>query len=312
MEPTDRGSLVTSVTVRVPAKINLQLAVGALRVDGYHDVASVYQAVSLYDDVTALPATQLRLSVDGDESADVPHDASNLAVRAARLLARRVGRSPEVHLQLHKGIPVAGGMAGGSADGAGALLACASLWDARVPRPELADLAAALGSDVPFALLGGTAVGRGRGERLTSALTRGRFEWVFALAQGGLSTPAVYAECDRLRAGRELPEPRVSDDLLRALRAGDAEALGAALSNDLQAAACQLRPHLRRTLAVGEEHGALGVLVSGSGPTCAFLARDGEHALDLAAALSASGTCRAVRRAHGPVPGARVVREGAV
>jgi 4-diphosphocytidyl-2-C-methyl-D-erythritol kinase len=198
-------------------------------------------------------------------------------------------------------------MAGGSADAAGALLACDALWGTGLDRAGLHELAAGLGSDVPFALIGGTAIGLGRGERLTPALARGTFQWVFAVAEGGLSTPAVYAECDRLREGRVLPEPRVSDALMSALRSGDAAALGQAMTNDLQPAACSLSPGLQRTLDVGAESGALGSLVSGSGPTCAFLARDQEHALDLAIALSAGGVCRAIKRAHGPVPGARVV-----
>ncbi|MDP9399252.1 MAG: 4-(cytidine 5'-diphospho)-2-C-methyl-D-erythritol kinase [Actinomycetota bacterium] len=298
---------MTSVTVRVPAKINLHLAVGGPRPDGFHDVATVYQAVSLYDEVTVTPADALTVEVAGAHVRGVPDDAGNLAARAASVLARRAGLEPRVHLRLVKGIPVAGGMAGGSADAAAALLACDALWGCALPREQLIDLAAELGSDVPFALVGGTAVGNGRGERLTPALTVGRFAWVLGIAEGGLSTPAVYAETDRLRSGRVLPEPRVPDAVLRALRAGDASALGRALGNDLQPAACSLRPQLSATLAVGQEHGALGCLVSGSGPTCAFLTRDDRHAEDLAAALASSGTCADVARAYGPVPGAQLL-----
>jgi 4-diphosphocytidyl-2-C-methyl-D-erythritol kinase len=299
-----------SVTVRVPAKINLQLSVGSVRADGYHDLATVFHAVSLYDEVVATAADDLSLTVDGEDTESVPLDATNLAARAAVLLAERTGVPANVHLHLRKGIPVAGGMAGGSADGAAALLACDALWRTGLDRAELHELATDLGSDVPFALVGGTAVGVGRGERLNPALARGRFDWVLAVADGGLSTPAVYTECDRLRGGRPVVEPRVSETLMTALRAGDAPALGKALSNDLQAAACSLRPQLRQTLQLGEEHGALGAVVSGSGPTCAFLVRDRDHALDLAVALSASGACAGVKRAHGPVPGARVIDEG--
>lgn len=299
-----------AVTVRVPAKLNLALSVGPPRPDGYHTVATVYHAVSLFDEVTASSVRGLRVSVSGD-AGEVPADDSNLAARAARLLADRAGVDADVHLHVRKRIPVAGGMAGGSADAAAALLACETLWQTGYERPALLQLAAELGSDVPFLLLGGTVIGHGRGERLTPALARGHFEWVLALADQGLATPAVYAACDRLRAGRVLPEPRVPDALMAALRAGDALALGQALSNDLEPAACSLRPQLRRTLAAGFEFGALGAIVSGSGPTCAFLARDGEHALDLAVSLTASGTCRTVRRANGPVAGARVVDTGA-
>jgi 4-diphosphocytidyl-2-C-methyl-D-erythritol kinase len=300
------------VKVRAPAKINLQLSVGARRDDGYHDLATVFQAVSLYDEVTATPARRLAITVAGDDVASVPVDETNLAARAVIALAERVALAPDVHLRMRKGIPVAGGMAGGSSDAAAALLACDALWGLRLDRAELLDLAAGLGSDVPFALVGGTAIGMGRGERLMPALARGTYHWVFAFADEGLSTPGVYAELDRLRGERalaNLAELAVSEPLMTALRAGDATALGGVLVNDLEAAACSLRPQLRLTLDVGREYGALGAIVSGSGPTCAFLARDQEQALDLAVALSAAGVCRSVKRAHGPVHGARVVEE---
>jgi 4-diphosphocytidyl-2-C-methyl-D-erythritol kinase len=298
---------VSPVTVRVPAKVNLQLVVGTERADRFHDLATVYHAVSLFDDVTALPGDHLTVSVEGEGAETVPTDDSNLVMVAARALADHLGVEPHAHLHIHKAIPVAAGMAGGSADAAGALLALDRLWDARLDREELVELAAGVGSDVPFALVGHTALGLGRGEKLTPVLARGHFHWVFAFAETGLATPEVYAELDRLRAGSVLAEPRVSDALMSALRSGNAVALGAALDNDLQRAAVSLRPGLAMTLDVGDEYGALGALVSGSGPTCAFLARDEEHALDLAVALTASGTCRTVTSAVGPVGGARVV-----
>lgn len=298
---------MSPVTVRVPAKVNLQLVVGSERSDGFHDLATVYQAVSVFDDVTALPGDHLTVSIEGEGADVVPTDDSNLVLVAARRLAEHLGIEPHAHLHVHKAIPVAAGMAGGSADAAGALLALDRLWDARLERDELVEIAAAIGSDVPFALVGHTAMGLGRGEKLTPVLARGHFHWVFAFAEQGLPTPAVYAELDRLRAGSVLPEPRVSDTLMSALRAGDAVSLGSALGNDLQRAAVSLRPGLAMTLDVGDEYGALGTVVSGSGPTCAFLARDDEHALDLAVALTASGTCRTVTSAVGPVGGARVV-----
>jgi 4-diphosphocytidyl-2-C-methyl-D-erythritol kinase len=298
---------VSPVTVRVPAKVNLELRVGGVRDDGFHDLATVYQAVSLFDDVTALPGDHLTVSVEGEGAEVVPDDGDNLALVAARVLAEHLGVEPHAHLHIHKAIPVAAGLAGGSADAAAALLALERLWGAQLGRDELVDLAASVGSDVPFALVGHTAMGLGRGEKLTPVLARGHFHWVFAFAQEGLSTPEVYAELDRLRRGSVLPEPRVSDAVMTALRAGSAVTLGASLANDLQRAAVSLRPNLTMTLDVGDEYGALGTLVSGSGPTCAFLARDEEHALDLAVALTASGTCRTVTSAVGPVPGARVV-----
>lgn len=301
---------MTSRTARAPAKINLGLSIGAPRRDGFHDVATAYHAVSLYDEVAASAADDLSVTVtsaDGGAVAGVPQDASNLAMAAALALAEHAGVPAHALLHVTKAIPVAGGMAGGSADAAAALVACDDLWGTRVPRAQLLEIAARLGSDVPFSLLGATALGSGRGEVLTPVLARGRFEWVVAVSDEGLSTPEVYAECDRLRARRVLPEPRVPDQLLAALRSGDPVELGAAMYNDLQDAACSLRPSLRNTLAVGDDVGALGSLVSGSGPSVVFLARDGEHALDIAVALTATNVCSSVRRAHGPAHGARVV-----
>lgn len=299
---------MSGVRVRVPSKINLQLSVGPRREDGYHSLVTVFHAVSLMDEVTAIsrPAgSGISLSIEGEGAGLLPLTEENIAWRAVTALATRSGVSPDVHLQISKGIPVAGGMAGGSADAAAALVACDALWRTALGRVDLDALAAQLGSDVTFLLHGGTAVGTGRGEVLSPVLTRSEFHWVIALADGGLSTASVYGEYDRLRP--HAPEPNLSEPLMHALRAGDAVAVGAALSNDLQAPALSLRPSLRRTLDTGMEEGALGGLVSGSGPTCVFLARDAEHALDLTVALSASGTCRSVRRAVGPVTGATVI-----
>ncbi|GAA0945394.1 4-(cytidine 5'-diphospho)-2-C-methyl-D-erythritol kinase [Actinocorallia libanotica] len=297
-----------SVTVKVPAKVNLQLGVGPLRDDGYHDLVNVFHAVSLFDEVTAAPGP-LAVTVAGASIEGVPAGPDNLAARAARRLADHLGREADVSLHIDKAIPVAGGMAGGSADAAAALLACAALWEADVPFETLLELAADVGSDVPFALFGGTALGLGRGERLTALPCAGEFHWVFALADGGLSTPAVFAECDRLRAAfeQEASWPHESPDLLAALASGDPKALGAALTNDLQPAALSLRPSLARTLAAGREYGALGGLVSGSGPTCAFLAADAAHAAELAAALDEADVARTLVTATGPVPGAHVL-----
>lgn len=301
---------MSSVTARAAAKINLFLAVGGPRTDGFHELATVFHAVSLHDDVTASEGEGLGVTVtaeSGIDAAEVPTDASNLAARAAMALAKRARRRPDVHLHIRKAIPVAGGMAGGSADAAAALIACDALWRTKLTRAALYEMAEQLGSDVSFALMGGTAIGRGRGESLSPALARGRFEWVLAMSDEGLSTPDVYGECDRLRVGRVLPEPAVSDAVMSALRAGNAVALGKALCNDLQPAACSLRPELQQTLAVGSESGALGSVVSGSGPTVAFLARDTEHALDIAVALGASGVCSFVKRAQGPASGVRLI-----
>ncbi|MFJ2134333.1 4-(cytidine 5'-diphospho)-2-C-methyl-D-erythritol kinase [Streptomyces sp. NPDC087845] len=297
-----------SVTVRVPAKVNVQLAVGAPRPDGFHDLANVFLAVGLYDEVTVSPADELRVTCSGPDAAKVPLDATNLAARAAIALAERHGITPDVHLHIAKDIPVAGGMAGGSADGAAALLACDALWSTGATREELLAICAELGSDVPFSLVGGAALGVGRGERLTPIDVGGSFHWVFAVADGGLSTPAVYGEFDRLTAGTDVPAPAASDALLDALRAGDTAALAGALSNDLQPAALSLRPSLADTLAAGTAAGALAALVSGSGPTTAFLVADEESARKVAEALITSGTCRNARTAVSPAPGTTIQR----
>ncbi|WP_328621270.1 4-(cytidine 5'-diphospho)-2-C-methyl-D-erythritol kinase [Streptomyces sp. NBC_00354] len=296
----------TRVTVRVPAKVNVQLAVGAARPDGFHDLANVFLAVSLYDEVTVTPADVLTVTCTGPDADQVPLDRTNLAARAAEILAARAGIEPAVHLHIAKNIPVAGGMAGGSADGAAALLACDTLWGLNTPHAQLLDICAELGSDVPFSLVGGAALGTGRGELLTP-VEAGTFHWVFAVADGGLSTPAVFREFDRLAEGTEIPEPDASPALLAALASGDADALAATLANDLQPAALSLRPQLAGTLAAGTDGGALAALVSGSGPTTAFLCRDAESAEKVAAGLSASGTCRATRVASSPAPGATVL-----
>jgi 4-diphosphocytidyl-2-C-methyl-D-erythritol kinase len=298
---------VQQVTVRAPAKVNLQLSVGPPGDDGYHEVATVFHAVALYDDVIASPADDISVTLATPDPS-VPLDGDNLAARAARALAEHTGIDEGVHLQLVKRIPVAAGMAGGSADAAAALVACDALWGTALPRDELAELAAGLGSDVPFALLGGTAIGTGRGTLLSPVLGRGEFHWVFAVAAEGLSTPSVYRECDRLRGDQDVPEPAVDERLMAALRSGDARALGAALSNDLQQAAVSLRPALLQTLDAATELGALGAIVSGSGPTVAFLVRSPEAGLDVAVGLTAMGLCRDVKRAAGPAPGAKVLR----
>ncbi|MEV0845347.1 4-(cytidine 5'-diphospho)-2-C-methyl-D-erythritol kinase [Streptomyces sp. NPDC049954] len=295
------------VTVRVPAKVNVQLAVGPARADGFHDLANVFLAVGLYDEVTATPAQELRLTCSGPDAGQVPLDASNLAARAATALAERAGLAPAVHLHIDKDIPVAGGMAGGSADAAGALLACERLWRTGARHEELLEICAELGSDVPFSLVGGAALGTGRGERLTPLAVGGTFHWVFAQAEGGLSTPAVYREFDRLAQGRTVSEPLVSPLVLDALSTGDPKALAAALTNDLQPAALSLFPALRETLDTGTRAGALAALVSGSGPTTAFLAADESGAHAVAEALTASGHCRAARVTTAPAPGATVL-----
>jgi 4-diphosphocytidyl-2-C-methyl-D-erythritol kinase len=383
--------IVTSVTVRVPAKINLQLAVGPLRPDGYHGLVTVFHAVSLFDELTVAAADADSVAMTGEGAEVVPANGDNLALRAVRALRAAVaerGRSAagpdgaigapetgrvggsagngapevggvrgngafgvgrylgsgapevggvggngafgvggtagvgeadgngtgatgvsEVAVTIAKRIPVAGGMAGGSADAAAALVACNALWGTGLSQQELCAVAGGVGSDVAFAVLGGTAIGRGRGEQLTPVLPAApaTYHWVLALADGHLSTPTVFRALDRQRQGQEVAEPELSAELMAALSAGDPVGLGAALSNDLQEPALTLFPALRKTLDAGLEAGALGALVSGSGPTCFFLARDDRHATDLAASLSGGGVCRAVATAIGPAAGASVI-----
>jgi len=300
-----------SVTVRVPGKVNLYLEVGDRRDDGYHELTTVFHAVSLLDEVTVRNADVLSLEMAGEGAESLPTDERNLAWQAAELMAEHVGRSPDVAITVEKSIPVAGGMAGGSADAAAVLVAINALWELGVPRRDLHTLAARLGSDVPFALHGGTALGTGRGEELATVLARSTFHWVLAFAGGGLSTPAVFAEIDRLRESKSADgqPPRVDDvePVLAALASGDPASLALLLGNDLQPAAVSLDPGLRRTLRAGTEAGALAGVVSGSGPTCAFLCASAASAVDVGTELAGAGVCRTVRVASGPVQGARVV-----
>ena len=300
------------VRVRVPAKINLVLSVGDQRADDFHDIATVYHAVDLYDEVTVRPSPRWSVRTDGHP--DVPVGLKNLAGRAAKALQARLRGAGigdidpgPVAIEIAKQIPVAGGLAGGSADAAAALVGCNALWHVDLIREDLAEVAAEIGSDVPFALYGGTMVGAGRGELLSPVLTRMTLHWVLAFADNGMSTPAVFAELDRLRAGGRSLQAVDVDQVVAALRSGKVNDVASALGNDLQAAAVSLHPGLRRTVRAGVDSGALAAIVSGSGPTVALLCEDATHAAGIAAHMAATGTCRAVRIVSGPVPGARVV-----
>jgi 4-diphosphocytidyl-2-C-methyl-D-erythritol kinase len=296
-----------SVTVRAPGKINLHLIVGDLRDNGYHDLTTVFHAVSLVDEVTVRNADVLSLKISGEGADQLPLDERNLAWRAAELMAEHVGRAPDVSISIDKSIPVAGGMGGGSADAAAVLVALNSLWELAVPRRDLHTLAAKLGSDVPFALHGGTALGTGRGEELATVLARNTFHWVLAFADGGLSTPKVFGELDRLREAGAPPRLDDPEPVVAALASGDPEQQPPLLGNELQPAALSMKPALRRVLRAGVEAGALAGIVSGSGPTCTFLCRSASSAVDVGTELSGAGVCRTVRVASGPVHGARVV-----
>jgi 4-diphosphocytidyl-2-C-methyl-D-erythritol kinase len=301
-------AVTSEVRAVSPAKINLSLGVGPVRDDGYHPLATVYQAIGLYDEVVVRPASRTTLSVSGGgvDVHDVPIHEENIAFRAVRALAEHVGEDLQVALHLHKNIPVAGGLAGGSTDAAATLVATDALFELGLSRHELLQVAADLGSDVPFCLVGGTAVGTGRGELVAPVMSRGTYWWAVVPGHGGLSTPVVYAEFDRL-AGREAPrEPGVPEALLSALIGNDLEAVGEGLVNDLQPAALSLRPELAAPLAAGREAGAFGSLVSGSGPTTLFLCADAEHAREVRDLVCAATGSAVGFVAPGPVAGAKV------
>ena len=321
-EPCSARSYGGATTVRVeaPGKVNLFLSAGAPGADGYHPLTTVFQAVRLIETVTARSQSHaargsitLSLEDGPQEGADLPTGSSNLAVRAARLLAETTGVTDGVDLTIRKRVPVAGGMAGGSADAAATLTACNTLWGTDLGPDELRDLAARLGADVPFPLLGATAVGHGRGDRLTPLMTRGRYLWVLAFAaRGGLSTPAVFRRFDELAAassseGVGAAPADVPGRMTAALRAGSARALAAALHNDLQGAAVSLRPELAEVIEVAEGAGALRAIVSGSGPTVAALVPDATSATRVVRALTASALVGGTVRVDAPVAGARVV-----
>lgn len=297
----------TRVVVRVPAKVNLELRVGPLRDDGFHDLATTFHAVDIFDEVTVTPDAEFSVSVTGVGEDKVPTDETNLAYRAAALLAERFDVEERCAISIVKAIPVAGGMAGGSADAAATLVACDTLWGLGLRRHELEEIAAELGSDVPFALTGGTALGTGRGEQIVPVLATGTFEWLFALTHEGLSTPSVYAECDRLREGEDVPEPQPSDGLLASLRSGDVHGVALTMHNDLESAALSLMPSLRPLMEMGLEMGALCALVSGSGPTVAFLLKDRQDAVALRRVLEAGGLADDFVHASSTPHGAQVL-----
>lgn len=298
-------TIATSVRVHVPARINLHLAVGDCQPDGAHDLVAVMHAVDLYDELVVTRAARMEVTTSGAPGA--PQGVKNAAGAAVRAFADRLGVAASVAVDIVKKIPVGSGLGGGSADAAGALVGCAALWGADLRRDELAEIGIAVRPGVPFALSGGTAVGTGRGDRLSPVLSRTPLHWVLAIPDGRLASPAVFAELDRLRASGSPPRAGDVRDLLAALASGDPTRVAAHLANDLQPAAISLLPRLRETLRAGLDAGALGAVVAGAGPTVALLTADRDASSRVAAELAGSGTCRAVQLASGPVPGARVV-----
>ena len=285
---------MSDVTVTVPAKINLRLAVGDLRPDGFHDLLTVFHAISLHDKITVSERGG-GLTITGEGAGIVSTGLDNLAWRAARALAAHIDdpdRVDGLKIVLDKAIPVAGGMAGGSADAAGTLLALRKLWQLDVTDAELATIAARLGSDIPFMLIGRTALGKGRGENLTPVPVATTLHWVVAVDTGALSTPVVFAKLDKLRAQGHRDDAGPVEPLLAALAEGNVPDIAKWLGNDLQAPALCLRPSLADTLDAGLAAGALAGVVSGSGPTCVFLAADATEAGVIADHLTRSGVCR--------------------
>lgn len=299
--------MASEVTVRVPAKVNLFLGVGPKQFSGFHNLATVFQSVGIYDEITIRPASEFEIKTTGPYAQSIPTDQSNLVWKAVSLIAKACGEDPFISVTINKSIPVAAGMAGGSADAAATLVACDAYWNSGLSRSQIDAMAKILGSDVPFMLHGGCALGTGRGDVLAPIMTRGIFHWVFATFNNGLSTSEVYARFDKISTFSDGYVPEVPNDVLVALAHADADALADALHNDLQSAALTLRPGLADTLEFGMDHGALGALISGSGPTCAFLVGDEASALDLRVALSSSGLADGAIHTHGPVHGARIV-----
>ncbi len=299
-----------TVTASAPGKFNLYLGVGPLRSDGFHDLATVFQAVSLRETVTVTAEPTLSCGFDGPlDVSEIPLGGTNLVMRAAQAIADATGFSGGAHIAVDKRVPIAGGMGGGSADAAAALVAINELWGTGLADSDLLSIAATLGSDVPFAFTGGTALGLGRGDELQVVTDSAVFHWVLVMSDRGLSTPAVYRRLDEIRESRSpggartATDPAVPAELWDALRDGDPVRLAALVHNDLQEAAVSLQPELADTLEWGERQGALRGIVSGSGPTTAFLVSDAEAATSLASAFTAEG--RRALPVWSPVPGVR-------
>jgi len=300
------------VVVRAPGKINLSLGVGAVDERGYHALATVFQAVDLYETITAVRAEELSLEVSSDVPGEVPLDGTNLALQAAELLRAEFSLREGAALHIHKQVPIAGGMGGGSADAAATLVALDRLWGLGLSGERLRRLGARLGADVPFAMLGHTALGRGNGADLTTVLTHGEWTWLLAVPGGHLSTPAVFRRFDEIvaRGGRTPPlRPTVDERQLQALSGGSIEMLADTLHNDLQAAAFALHPGLEPVVEAAEQRGALAALVSGSGPTVAVLVEDERQARSIAAGLRSDSLVESCLVARGSAPGASVLEE---
>ena len=287
-----RGS--QGLVLRTSAKVNLALEVLGKRGDGYHEIATVLQAVDLFDRLTVDPDETLSLNTDDPE---LPTDDGNLVMRAARLLQKAAGVDRGARLRLHKRIPVAAGLGGGSSDAAAALTGLNRLWGLRWPRPRLQELAVELGMDVPFFLGTGRAVARGRGEQLAALPGGGGYALVLVNPRAPLSTKEVYG---RVPVGWHA-EPTGTERVIEALRRRNVATLAAALTNNLERVVEPVLPVIGRMKAALLAAGALGAIMSGSGPTVFGLARSLDHARQIRSRISRAGwACWAVRTNSGP------------
>ncbi len=280
-----------------PGKVNLFFKVGPLKDDGFHDVASLYLAVDLRETVTAQISTDYSVKVTGSlgdfQLLAVPTDESNLVVKVAGRIKAEAG-TPEaikVAIGIDKHVPVAGGMGGGSADAAAALVAVNALLHAELPAERLHEIAATLGSDVPFALAGGAAIGVGKGDVLTPVDSVAPIHLVLIFDDQGLSTPAVYRRLDEIRAARDetTDASEINRHIIRALQNGNPFEIAELLHNDLEEAAISLRPDLKIKMTTALQHGAIRVMVSGSGPTILALAASEVAAMQIARSLNELG-----------------------
>lgn len=287
------------VVASSPGKVNVYFAVGAFLKDGFHDVASCYQALSLRERVLVELTGSFSIDFAGPFEAEsqllVPRGSTNLVYQAGeqlKALGSSLG-SDKVSFLIHKSVPIAGGMAGGSADAAAALVALNSLFGSGL-EDQLPEAAANLGSDVPFSLMGGTAIGVGRGEVLTKVQDGPALHWVMTPNPAGLSTPQVYRQLDVMRVNQgidvsSLEAPQVPEELLEALASGDVVEVAKLMHNDLEIAAVAMLPELADTLEAGRKAGSLRSMVSGSGPTIAHLAKNAIHAEQIATRLHSAG-----------------------
>jgi len=292
--------MTNQIIASAPGKINIFFKVGSLQDDGYHEVLSIYQALDLREIVKVSSSATWRVAVSGslseEQIASVPTGQDNLVVRAAKAIASlaKISNPPELSFEITKNVPVAGGMGGGSADAAAAMLAVDALWGTKLDQEELMTAASNFGADIPFSILGGTAVGVGRGDQLSPLDGVRKLHWVLVPMNAGLSTPKVYAKLDEMRVSqgqdpRQIDSPKSPQELIDALKLGDAHAVAKHLHNDLQDAAVALMPELAKTIATGLAAGALAAMVSGSGPTVVMLAESETAAESIANRLALEG-----------------------